>query len=135
MTRVLLIDDDRAQAQSAAIGCMENGIAVRLAETLCEGVRCMMDDPVSVVLIDAALMRLSGSDQLRLFDAVAPGVPVVVLTRAGASVEEIAKYQVLGFQVAAKPCDIRDVLARVDPPSRAAVSRLGAGAEVEALCP
>ena len=135
MTRVLLIDDDRPLAQGVAVDCIENDIAVRLAETLCEGVRCIVDNPVSVVLIDAGLMRLSGSDQSRLFDTVAPGVPVVVLTRAGASVEEMAKYQVQGFRVVAKPFDIRDVLAKVDLPLRASASRPGAGAEVEALCP
>ena len=76
MTRVLMIDGDRAFAQSIAMSCISAGIAVRLAETLCEGVRYMMEGPVSAVLIDSALMRLSGGDQVRLFDAVAPGVPV-----------------------------------------------------------
>src|SRR5262245_20716219 len=135
MTRVLLIDDDRPLAESVAVDWMESGIAVRLAETLCEGVRCVLYNPVSLVLIDAGLMRLSGSDQSRLFDAVAPGVPVVVLTRAGTGIEEMAKYQVQGFRVVAKPFDIRDVLAKVDVPSRASALCAGAGAEIDALCP
>ena len=57
MMRVLLIDGNRAFAESVAMSCITDGIAVRLAETLCEGVRYMMDGPVSVVLIDSALMR------------------------------------------------------------------------------
>jgi DNA-binding response OmpR family regulator len=134
MTRVLLIDDDRALAQSLAVHCIELGIAVRLAETLCEGVRYMVDGPVSAVLIDAALMRLPGTDQMRLFDTVAPGVPVVILLRAGA-VENAAKYQVQGFQVVAKPFDIGDVLTKLDLPSRVPAPRPGAAAQVEALCP
>jgi len=134
MTRVLLIDGDRALARSVAMACIEDGLAVRLAETLCEGVRYMVDGPVSVVLIDADLMRLPANDQARLFDAVAPGVPVVALVRAGASVEETVKLGVQGFQVFAKPFALRDVLAKVEVPARSLPARPGAAARVEALC-
>src|SRR5262245_43072748 len=134
MTRVLLIDDDRALAQKLAMSCVADGIAVRLAETLCEGVRSMMEGPVTAVLIDAGLLRLSGSDQVRLFDAVAPGVPVVVLMPEGAAVEERVKLEVRGFRVVAKPFDIRDVLAKVELPARTPRPRSGAAARVETLC-
>jgi DNA-binding response OmpR family regulator len=134
MTRVLLIDGDRAFAQATAMSCINDGIAVRLAETLCEGVRYMMDGPVSAVLIDAALMRLSGSDQVQLFDAVAPGVPVVVLVPEGAAVEEMVKLQVRGFQVVSKPISVRDVLAKVEVPARSSRARPGAARQVQALC-
>lgn len=134
MTRVLMIDGDRAFAQSIAMSCISAGIAVRLAETLCEGVRYMMNGPVSVVLIDSALMRLSGGDQVRLFDAVAPGVPVVVLVQAGTSVEETVKLQLQGFRVVVKPFEVQDVLAKVELPARSSRARPGASLRVEALC-
>ncbi len=134
MTRVLFIDDDRALAQAVAMSCVADGIAVRLAETLCEGVRYMTEGPVTLVLIDAGLMRLSGSDQVRLFDAVAPGVPVVVMVPEGAAVEESVKLQVRGFQVVSKPFEIQDVLAKVELPARAPRARPGATAQVEVLC-
>jgi DNA-binding response OmpR family regulator len=134
MTRVLLIDGNRAFAQSVAMSCIADGIAVRLAETLCDGVRYMMEAPVSVVLIDSALMRLSGHDQVRLFDAVAPGVPVAVLVPEGTTVEETVKLQVQGFQVVAKPFEVRDLLAKVERTARLARAHPGATAQVEALC-
>ena len=134
MTRVLLIDGDRAFAQATAMSCLNDGIAVRLAETLCEGVRYMMDGPISAVLIDATLMRLSPSDQVQLFDAVAPGVPVVVLVPSGTSMDEMVHLQVRGFQVVAKPVSVQDVLAKVDMPTRSARARPGAARQVEALC-
>jgi DNA-binding response OmpR family regulator len=134
MTRVLLIDGDRAFAQTAAMTCIADGIAVRLADTLCEGVRYMTEAPVSAVLIDAALMRLSGGDQVRLFDVVAPGVPVAVMVPEGTPVEEAVKLQVKGFQVVAKPVEIRDVLAKLELPTRLAQARPGAAQQIEALC-
>src|SRR5574341_1549619 len=103
MTRVLMIDRDRALVQSMAMACLENGVAVRMAETLCEGVRSLLEEPVSVVVVDSALMRLSGSDHARLFDAVAPGVPVIALVGARARVDEVVKLELQGFRVVAKP--------------------------------
>jgi DNA-binding response OmpR family regulator len=134
MMRVLMIDGDRALAQSVAMACFAEGVAVRLAETLCEGVRFMVDGSVSVVLIDAGLMRLSGADQIRLFETVAPGVPVVVVVPDDASVDERVKFQVQGFQVVSKPFEVRDVLAKVERPGRSPRARPGAAAEVEKLC-
>ena len=134
MMRVLMIDGNRAFAQSVAMSCIADGIAMRLAETLCEGVRYMMEGPVAVVLIDASLMRLSGPDQVRLFDDVAPGVPVAVLVPEGMTVEETVKLQVQGFQVVAKPFEVRDLLAKMERPARPSRARPGVTAQVEALC-
>jgi DNA-binding response OmpR family regulator len=134
MTRVLLIDGDRTFAQATAMSCMNDGIAVRLAETLCEGVRYMLDGAISAVLIDATLMRLSPSDQVQLFDAVAPGVPVVVLVPPGTTMDEMVQLQVRGFQVVPKPVTVQDVLAKVHVPVRSVRARPGAARQVEALC-
>jgi DNA-binding response OmpR family regulator len=134
MTRVLLIESDRALAQALAIDCVDLGIAVRLAETLCDGVRVMMDSPVSLVLIDAALMRLPASDQLRLFDAVAPGVPVVVLADDRASTEDVSKLRTQGFQVVAWPVDVLELFATIGRPARPRPTRVAVTDRTEALC-
>jgi DNA-binding response OmpR family regulator len=134
MTRVLLIDSNRAFAQSVAMSCITDGIAVRLTETLCEGVRYMMEGPVSIVLIDVGLMRLSTNEQVRLFDAVAPGTPVAVLVPEGTTVEETVKLQVQGFLVVTKPFEMRDLLAKAERPARPSRARPDATAQIEALC-
>ncbi len=134
MIRVLMIDGDQALAQSVAMTCVENGVAIRIAETLCEGVRHLLESPVSVVLVDAGVLRLSGSDQVRLFDTVAPGAPVVVLVEPGARMEDQVKYELQGFQVMAKPFDVADVLAKVESAKRAAAARPAAAARVDAAC-
>jgi len=134
MTRVLLIDRDLSLAPSLAMTCLQSGVAIRMTETLCEGVRCLLDEPVSVVLVDAALTRLPGTDLARLFDTVAPGVPVVVLAGPAFPVEESAFLELHGFHVVAKPFDIRDVLAKLEPLQRIPLPRAGAVRQVEAVC-
>src|SRR4029453_17401418 len=79
MNRILLIDRDRTLGASFGMACLERGIALRMAEPLCEGVRYRMDSPIPAVLVDGALLRAAGVARGRLFEAVAPGVPVVVV--------------------------------------------------------
>src|SRR5262249_56339606 len=110
-------EGDRARAEAFAMECVDLGIGVRLAETMCDGVRVLLDVPVSLVLIDAALMRLPASDQYRVFDAVAPGVPVLVFVNGRSSLEEMSKLEAQGFQVVAWPVDILDFLAKVERPA------------------
>jgi DNA-binding response OmpR family regulator len=134
MTRVLMIDCDRPLTQSVAMACLDSGVAIRMAETLCEGVRRLLDEPVSVVLVDSALMRLSGTDLARLFDTVAPGVPVVVLVGPAHPVEDVVNLQLQGFGVVPKPFDVRDILAKLPPSRRALPARSGAADQAEAVC-
>lgn len=134
MHRVLVIDNDRVLSQAVGMRCLTNGIAVRVADTLCEGVRYLLDAPVSAVVVDAGLIRLSPAEQARLFEAVAPGVPVVVTVKPNAPLEEHVRFEVEGFHVAAKPVDPVALLAKLETASRPAPARRDAAAQVQALC-
>lgn len=127
MNRVLLIDQDRVQNQAFSTGCLEHGVAFRIVETLCEGVRYLMDAPVSVICVDAGLIRLSPAEQARLFDAVAPGVPVVAMVKPNAPLEEHVRFELEGFAVLAKPIEVADLLAKMERAGRPAPPRRGAG--------
>ncbi|HEV8441385.1 MAG TPA: hypothetical protein VGT40_25125 [Methylomirabilota bacterium] len=134
MTRILMIDGDRALAQSVALTCLEDGVAIRMAETLCEGVRDLLEGAVSLVLLDAALIRLPASDQARLFEAVAPGVPVVILVSPATPMEEVVKLELHGFHVVHRPFDVRQVLAKVEPTGRFLPAGRGAARQVKDIC-
>jgi DNA-binding response OmpR family regulator len=114
--------------------CLEHGVAVRMADTLCEGVRYLLDAPVSLVLAEAGLVRMAGADQVRLFDAVAPGVPVVLAADAGARVEDLVDLELHGFHVVSRPFALRDLLVKIGLPAKAARARRPARAGVDAVC-
>ena len=134
MNRVLLIDRDRTLGASLGMACLERGIAIRMAETFCEGVRYLMDAPTTAVLVDAAALRTTGADGGRIFDTVAPGVPVVVTVEAGTPVEEQVKYELQGFRVVAKPFAPDDVLDKIEWADTAGSARPEAAARVRAIC-
>lgn len=134
MIRVLTIDGNRSRAQALAMECLEHGAAARMAETLCEGVRYLLDASVSMVLVEAGLLRMAGPDSARLFDLVAPGVPVVLTVDAGARVEDLVDLELQGFHVVSRPFALRDLLAKVEPPIKVAPVGKHARAQVEAIC-
>ncbi len=134
MIRMLTIDDNRNRAQQLAMECLEHGVAVRMAESLCEGVRYLLDAPASLVLVDAGVLRMAGPDHLRLFDAVAPGVPVVLAVDAGARVEDRVAFELKGFHVVSRPFALPDLLVKIERGSKIAPARSGARAQVESVC-
>jgi DNA-binding response OmpR family regulator len=134
MIRVLTIDGDRSRAQALAMECLDHGVAVRMAETLCEGVRYLLDAPVSLVLAEAGMLRMAGPDRARLFELVAPGVPVVLTVDAGTRVEELVDLELQGFHVVSRPFALRDLLAKVEAQVKSASVAPGARAQIEAMC-
>ncbi|MGH7403987.1 MAG: hypothetical protein ACREKQ_16280 [Candidatus Rokuibacteriota bacterium] len=134
MIRLLTIDGDRKRAQGLAMECLEQGVAVRMAETLCEGVRYLLDAPVSLVLAEAGMLRMAKGDHARLFDAVAPGVPVILTMDAGARVEDLVDLELQGFHVVSRPFALHDLLAKVELPAKAAPAGRDARARVETVC-
>jgi DNA-binding response OmpR family regulator len=112
MTRVLVIDPDRATRERLGLACLGRDVAVALAENLCEGVRMLLSLPVSLVVVDAGALRLSVREHVTLFERVAPGVPVVVTVPADAPLEGRVGLELAGFRVLTKPVAAEDLLAK-----------------------
>lgn len=134
MIRLLTIDGNRNRAQALAMECLEQGVAVRMAETLCEGVRYLLDAPVSLVLAEAGLLRMARSEQARLFEAVAPGVPVILTVDAEAKVEDLVNLELQGFRVVIRPFALGDLLAKIELPVAGAPAGRDARARVDTVC-
>lgn len=135
MTRVLMIDENRKLTESVGRQCLEQGIAIRMADTLCEGVRQLLETPVSLVLVHSGLAHLPGAELAKLFDTVVPGVPVVVRVETGQGMDEQVGFELHGFRVVREPFDVLDLLVKAERPERVvAPSPAVAAAAVEAAC-
>ena len=103
MKRILLIDQDPSAMQRVGLRCLERGVGVVMAENLCQGVRVLLQTPVSLIAVDAALLRLTPREHATLFDRVAPAVPVLVVLRPHDTLETRVAYEVLGFRTTRAP--------------------------------
>lgn len=113
MKRLLLIHQDAATAQRMALRCLDKGVAVVIAETVCEAVRTLATTPVDLIVADFDRLRLGLRDQAALFDHVAPAVPVVVAVSPSVPLERRAALEIAGFRVMPSPLEPDDVLKAV----------------------
>ncbi|HWN56165.1 MAG TPA: hypothetical protein VNP91_13725 [Methylomirabilota bacterium] len=135
MTRILMMDTDTALAETVGSQCLKHGIAVRFADNFCEGLHHLLDTPFSLVLLEAARVRLSSVDLFKLFEAVIPGVPVVIRLDAEGAMDEQVRYELHGFRVVREPFDVLELLAKAERPVRAVMPRPAqAAAAVDAAC-
>ncbi|MGH7333641.1 MAG: hypothetical protein ACREKS_13030 [Candidatus Rokuibacteriota bacterium] len=119
MKRVLLIDQDTTVMQRIGLHCLEREVGVLMTDNLCEGVRALLRASVSLIVVDAALLRLTPKEHAILFERVAPAVPVVVAFRPDVPLETRVAYEVLGFKTLTRPLTAEDILdkaAVADPP-------------------
>jgi hypothetical protein len=58
-----------------------------------------------------SLVHLPGPSSTRLFDTVAPGVPVMVRVQAGQGMDEQVRFELHGFSIVREPFDVLDLVA------------------------
>jgi DNA-binding response OmpR family regulator len=110
-------------------------MAVRMADTFCDGLRQVLETPVSLVIVSSSLVHLSGAELAKLFDTIAPGVPVVVRLDARHTMDEQVRFELHGFRVVREPFDVADLVVKGERSARrVAPSPNVAAAAVEAAC-
>lgn len=112
--KFLLIDQDRGATERLGLACLERGAGIIIAENVCEGVRALLREVVSMVVVDAALLRLTAREQATLFDRVAPAVPVVVVVRPDTALEARVGFELAGFRVLTRPVSAEDLLEKLE---------------------
>jgi len=107
---ILIIDQDRPVAQRLALACLERGIGTALVDTVCEGVRLLLTETVSLIVVESSLLRLETRKQALLFDRVALGVPVAITALPSTSLESRVRWELAGFAVVTRLATVEDLL-------------------------
>ena len=113
MNRILVIDRDRAAMEKVGLACLDLGIGVAMADNVCEGVRVLLGESISLVLVDAAELRFGPRESATLFERVAPEVPVAVMVRPEADLNRVVALELAGFRVVTKPVMVSDLVAKL----------------------
>lgn len=116
--KFLVIDQDRGAMQRLGLACLERGAGVIIADNVCEGVRALLREVVSLIVVDAALLRLTAREHATLFDRVSPGVPVVVVVRANSPLEVRVGFELAGFRVLTRPVSAEDLVEKLELPKQ-----------------
>jgi DNA-binding response OmpR family regulator len=115
LNRILVIDQDRDAMQKLGLACLQQGIGVAMADNVCEGVRALLADTISLVLVDNLALRMGVRESATLFERVAPSIPVVVVVKPDTDLSRVVNLELAGFRVVTKPVAIGDIIAKVAP--------------------
>lgn len=120
--RIMVVANEPAMPCALVDQLRSEGFAPLAVRDGKEALQAVLDDPPSLVLLDA---KLSGRDGLSVLrDMRAQGdVPVIMLTGRGGVAECVAGLELGADDYIRKPCSAREVIARV----KAVLRRAGSG--------
>jgi DNA-binding response OmpR family regulator len=123
MNRFLLIDEDVAVTQKLGLACLDRQVGVIMAPNVCEGVRALLSESVSLIVVEATALKLTAREMATLFERVAPGVPVAVTVRSDTLLDARVALELAGFRVLTKPVAVEDLLDKIGALSEGAARR------------
>lgn len=133
MSRVLLVDDDVELCEMLADYLGVEGFAVDCVHDGEQGVARALAGGYDVVVLDIMLPRLSGLDALRELRRQTQ-VPVLMLTAKGDDVDRIVGLELGADDYLPKPCNPRELVARLRAILRRTVPARSAAEDGETLC-
>lgn len=118
MTRILLVEDDRAIASPLARGLERSGFAVQHVTT---GAAALTAPPADLVLLDLGLPDLDGTEVCRTLRARS-AVPIIIVSARDDEVDRVVGLELGADDYVSKPFGTRELVARI----RAVLRRSGA---------
>ncbi|MFC8347149.1 response regulator transcription factor [Streptomyces sp. NPDC057280] len=129
MSRVLLIEDDRAVREGVALALRRQNHDVAAASTGEEGLEQLRSFRPDIVVLDLMLPGMTGLDVCRAIRAVDQALPIIMATARGDEVDIV-----IGLEAGADDYVVKPVTARVlDARIRAVLRRSGAAPVGEGL--
>lgn len=111
--KLLLVDDDRNLRESCANTLRAAGYRVLEAEDGLAGLELMQREDPALVLLDVDMPQLDGWQTLQRLRDRGDRTPVLMLTGLGDVTNRVRGLGAGADDYLAKPCDVRELLARV----------------------
>lgn len=112
MSQILLVDDDVELCEMLVEYLGSEGFTVDVAHDGESGVQRALSGDYAVVVLDVMLPALNGFDALRRIRAES-AMPILMLTARGDDVDRIVGLEMGADDYLAKPCNPRELVARL----------------------
>lgn len=114
MTPVLLIDDDQELCSLLSDWLEQDGFQVEMCHDTASGLQRLQYSPLpAVVVLDVMLPDGNGLDLLRTLRTEHAELPVIMLSARGEPTDRILGLELGADDYLAKPCDPRELTARL----------------------
>jgi two-component system, OmpR family, KDP operon response regulator KdpE len=122
VTRVLLVEDERALLRALAMNLVARGYAVTETDSGARALNALADERHDVIVLDLGLPDMSGVDVIRAVRAYAR-TPIIVLSARSGSADKVEALDVGADDYVTKPFSMDELLARL----RATTRRVSSG--------
>ena len=112
MSKILIIDDDKAIRKLLDVALKGSGFDPVLASSLGEAMDKSVQEPISLAILDLALAGLDGKDFLKEFREWS-NAPVIVLSANTSESEKLALFDLGADDYVTKPFSTPELIARV----------------------
>ena len=126
--RILIVDADPRVRHAVRQGLLREGFDVLEAADGCDGIAKALAESPAAVVLDLVLPRMSGLELCRKLKSglTTQQIPLIVLTKRDRVEDTLRAMEAGADEYVAKPCDVRELCARVRGIIRRSKRDLGA---------
>ncbi len=119
-TRILLVEDEEALADTVRYNLEREGYAVSVAPDGRRALERFRTEPPALVILDLMLPEMSGLDVCRAIRSES-AVPIIIVTAKDSEADKVAGLELGADDYVTKPFSVRELISRV----RANLRRVG----------
>jgi DNA-binding response OmpR family regulator len=112
-TRVLLVDDEEAYVTILAKRLSKRNFVVRTALSGPEAIRILRNESFDLAVLDLKMEGMDGIEVLKVFKAMEPKMPVIILTGHGSETAAREGMEYGAFDYVVKPCELSELVERI----------------------
>jgi two-component system response regulator RegX3 len=112
LTRVLVVDDERAMRDTVSYALRQEGFEVDAREDGDSGLAAALEDTFDLVILDLMLPGLTGTEVCRRLRAES-AIPIVMLTAKGAELDRVLGLEIGADDYVTKPFSMAELIGRV----------------------
>ncbi|MCP2040549.1 DNA-binding response OmpR family regulator [Neisseria sp. HSC-16F19] len=113
MSRILLVDDDNSLTELLTEYLSVEGLEVSSVADGEAGVQEILSGQYDVVVLDSMMPKMNGLDVLKTVRAQSK-IPIIMLTAKGDDIDRIIGLEMGADDYVPKPCQPRELLARIN---------------------
>jgi two-component system, OmpR family, KDP operon response regulator KdpE len=121
VTRVLIVEDERALLRALAMNLVARGYAVTEADTGTRALTALAEQKHDVILLDLGLPDISGVEVIRAVRSYST-TPIIVLSARSDSADKVEALDLGADDYVTKPFSMDELLARLRASSRRVVT-------------
>jgi DNA-binding response OmpR family regulator len=112
-TKLLLIDDEEGYVTILAKRLAKRNFLVKTALSGVEAIRILRGESFDLAVLDLKMEDMDGIEVLKVFKAMEPEMPVIILTGHGSETAAREGMEFGAFDYLVKPCDLSELVERI----------------------